>query len=103
MKQEDLTIDQQFTVDHISMRTRIGYWVWAYPLVDWMNKNKDHKFVSVIKYLAQARANEIKYQVGKSSKPDYVGKTVRMIGEPICSLIGLGIELKNKLLQKETN
>ena len=44
------------------------------PLVEWMDKNKDSKSVSVIRYLAQDRANEIKYQVGKATKPDYVGK-----------------------------
>ena len=103
MDQSDLAIDLQFTNDHIAMRTRVGYWTWAYPLVEWMDKNKDSKSVSVIRYLAQARANEIKYQVGKATKPDYVGKAVRMIGEPICSLIGLGVELKEKLLQRGTN
>ena len=52
-----------------------------FPLVEWMDKNKDSKSVSVIRYLAQVhRFNEIKYQVGKATKPDYVGKFVRMIG-----------------------
>ena len=52
MDQSDLAIDLQFTNDHIAMRTRVGYWTWAYPLVEWMDKNKDSKSVSVIRYLA---------------------------------------------------
>ena len=103
MDKEDLTIDQQFTIEKISMTTRIGYWVWAYPLVDWMQKNKEHKLINVIRYLAQARANEIKYQKGYSDKPDYVGKTVRFFGEGICTMIGYGIELKDKLFKRGTN
>lgn len=103
MAQEDLTIDQQFTLEKISMTTRVGYWVWAYPLVDWMEKNKNHKFVNIIQYLAQARANEIKYQKGYSNKPDYIGKTVRFFGEGLCTLIGYGIELKEKLFKKGIN
>ena len=30
MDQSDLAIDLQFTNDHIAMRTRVGYWTWAY-------------------------------------------------------------------------
>jgi len=103
MDKEDLTIDQQFTIEKISMTTRIGYWVWAYPLVDWMEKNKEHKFVNIIRYLAQARANEIKYQKGYSNKPDYVGKTVRFFGENLCTLIGHVINVKEKLFKKGIN
>ena len=31
MDQSDLAIDLQYTNDHIAMRTRVGYWTWAYP------------------------------------------------------------------------
>jgi hypothetical protein len=38
--------------------------------------------------LARARAEEIAYQAGRRAKGSFAGKIVRLIGEPICYLIG---------------
>ena len=40
-------------------------------------------------HIAQHRCNEIKYILGKSDKPDYLGKLYRHIFEPICYVIGI--------------
>jgi len=89
---EDLAIDTQFSVQYLSDNTKIGYWLWACPLVQYMEKNYktrvDSLFVKTIRIIAQARANEIAYQVGAKSQNDIVGKFVRIIGEGICFIIG---------------
>ena len=89
---EDLAIDTQFSVQYLSDNTKIGYWLWACPLVQYMEKNYktniDSLFVKVIRIIAQARANEIAYQVGKRSKGDVLGKMVRIVGEGGCFVLG---------------
>jgi hypothetical protein len=45
-------------------------------------------FVKTIRIIAQARANEIAYQVGAKSQNDILGKFVRIIGEGMCFIIG---------------
>jgi hypothetical protein len=47
------------------------------------------RMVSFWKYIAQSRANEIAYIYGKKDKPDYIGKAIRIIGEPVCWFLGL--------------
>ena len=45
----------------------------------------------VIKVLAQARANELAYQMGKRSKGDILGKFTRWIGESFCFVVGVAV------------
>ena len=89
---EDLAIDTQFSVQCLSDNTKIGYWLWACPLVKYMEKNYRHNtnslFVKIIRIIAQARANEIAHQVGKRSKGDVLGKMVRIVGEGACFVLG---------------
>jgi hypothetical protein len=89
---EDLAIDTQFSVQYLSDNTKIGYWIWACPLVQYMEKNyktnTDSLFVKTIRIIAQARANEIAYQVGTRSQSDMLGKFVRIVGEGMCFIIG---------------
>jgi hypothetical protein len=89
---EDLAIDTQFSVKYLSDNTKIGYWLWACPLVQYMEKNYktniDSLFVKVIRIIAQARANEIAHQVGKRSRGDVLGKMVRTVGEGACFVLG---------------
>jgi hypothetical protein len=89
---EDLAIDTQFSVQYLSDNTKIGYWLWACPLVQYMEKNYktkvDSLFVKTIRIIAQARANEIAYRAGKRSHGDMLGKAVRIVGESICFIIG---------------
>lgn len=89
---EDLAIDTQFSVQYLSDNTKIGYWLWACPLVQYMEKNYKTKvdsfFVKTVRIIAQARANEIAYQVGARSQSDMLGKFVRIVGEGMCFIIG---------------
>ena len=89
---EDLAIDTQFSVQYLSDNTKIGYWLWACPLVLYMEKNyrndTNSLFIKAIRIIAQARANEIAHQVGKRSKGDVLGKMVRIVGESVCFVLG---------------
>ncbi len=89
---EDLAIDTQFSVQYLSDNTKIGYWMWACPLVQYMEKNYkenlDSLFVKTVRIIAQARANEIAYQSGARSSGDVLGKMVRIVGEGACFLLG---------------
>lgn len=89
---EDLAIDTQFSVQYLSDNTKIGYWLWACPLVQHMEKNYktkiDSLFVKIVRIIAQARANEIAYQTGRRSRGDVLGKAVRLVGESMCFIMG---------------
>jgi len=90
--EEDLAIDTKFSVQCLSNNTKIGYWLWACPLVQYMEKNYRHNadclFVKAIRIIAQARANEIAHQVGARSQGDVLGKIVRILGESFCFVLG---------------
>ena len=89
---EDLAIDTNFSVQCLSDNTKIGYWLWPCPLVKYMEKNYRNNtnslFVKAVRIIAQARANEIAYRVGKRSKGDVLGKMVRIVGEGACFMLG---------------
>jgi hypothetical protein len=89
---EDLAIDTAFSVQYLSDNTKIGYWLWACPLVEYMEKNyrnnTDSFFIKAIRIIAQSRANEIAHQVGTRSKGDVLGRMVRIVGESACFVLG---------------
>ena len=89
---KDLAIDTEFSVQYLSDNTKIGYWLWACPLVQYMEKNYKHKtdslFIKAIRIIAQARANEIAYQTGARTNSDLLGKMVRIVGEGACFVLG---------------
>jgi len=90
---EDLAIDTQFSVKYLSDSTKIGYWLWACPMVAFMEKHCKRKtnswLVRAVRILAQSRADEIAYQVGKKTKGNIMGKTVRILGEGACFMLGI--------------
>ena len=92
---EDLSVDTEYSVRYISRNTKIGYWFWAVPLVQYMTKadEKDGKFgklvIKVIRALAQARANELSYAMGVKKSRDPLGIITRLIGESFCWTVGV--------------
>lgn len=63
-----------------------GYHFWAIPVVLFMRK---HKWVEPpILALATWRAKEVAYQMGATARGSYRGKLVRLMGEPLCWIIG---------------
>jgi hypothetical protein len=89
---EDLAIDTEFSVQYLSDNTKIGYWLWAVPLVQYMEKNYRNNinslFVKAIRIIAQARANEIAHRAGARARGDILGKMVRIVGESACFVLG---------------
>ena len=89
---EDLAIDTEFSVQYLSDNTKIGYWLWAVPLVEYMEKNyktnTNSLFIKAIRIIAQARANEIAHKAGVRSRGDILGKMVRIVGESACFVLG---------------
>jgi len=89
---EDLAIDTEFSVQYLSDNTKIGYWLWAVPLVQYMEKNyrnnSNSLFVKAIRIIAQSRANEIAHRAGARSRGDILGKMVRIVGESACFVLG---------------
>ena len=86
MSKENVILDYRFTRDYLTPQHVNGYHLWAVWVVKQMRKGR---MVSFWKYIAQSRANEIAYIYGRRDKPDYVGKVVRTIGEPVCWFFGL--------------
>jgi hypothetical protein len=86
LSKEDVILDYRFTRDYLTPQHVNGYHLWAVWVVKQMRKGR---MVSFWKYIAQSRANEIAYIYGKKDKPDYIGKAIRIIGEPVCWFLGL--------------
>lgn len=89
---KDLAIDTEFSVQYLSDNTKIGYWLWACPLVEHMERNYRNNtnslVIKAIRIIAQARANEIAYQTGARTNSDLLGKMVRIVGESACFVLG---------------
>ncbi|EJL52787.1 hypothetical protein PMI09_03691 [Rhizobium sp. CF122] len=45
--------------------------------------------------IAKARAEELTYQMGMRAEPNFAGKLVRLIGEPICFALGAMVGEQN--------
>jgi len=91
---EDLAVDTEYSVKYISRNTKIGYWFWAVPLVQYMTRaeKSGDKFgllvIKVIRALAQARANELGYAMKVKKSRDTLGIITRIIGESFCWTLG---------------
>ncbi len=85
-----LDMEREHTRLFIHPATMRGYHVWAVPLVRLLQEGKCPSWLEEAIYkITMWRVAEIAYQMGRTSKPNYLGKLARLIGEPICFLIGL--------------
>ena len=85
MTKEDVVLDYKFTKKYLTPQHVNGYHAWAVNVVRHLRKGKYIKFW---KHIAQHRCNEIKYIMGKTDKPDYLGKIYRHVGETTCFIVG---------------
>lgn len=77
--------DIRFTA-RLSPATVRGYHFWAVPYVRLMRR---HRWAEAVMLpLATWRAQEVAFQMGKRARGSYLGKLVRLVGEPICWLVG---------------
>lgn len=84
--------DMEFTHKNLSAQTARGYHYWAIPYVRLMRRSAIAERVMLP--LAKARAIELSYQMGQRQKGSVAGKLVRLIGEPLCYVIGYFVEQK---------
>ncbi|WP_419902883.1 hypothetical protein [Kiloniella sp.] len=86
MSRADWLMDLKFTKENLTDQHINGYHAWAITSVQMMRKYPKSK--NFWKLLAQSRANQIAYLLGKRETPDYLGKFLRSTLEPLCWLIG---------------
>ena len=80
-------LDVAFTKRCLSPTLVRGYHLWAVPFVKLMRK---HFWLSyLVQPIARWRAEEIAYIMGERPKSNFKGMLVRLIGEPICYVLGL--------------
>ena len=70
----------------LSHRTIRGYHFWAIPCVHLMRQWR--LLTLLIRPLARARAQEVAFVMKRSSRGSLLGKFVRLVGEPLCFIIG---------------
>ena len=91
---EDYTIDVNYSMENISLNTKLGYWLWAIDLVDRLEKRYqrnnwyDKLVIGFWKYGTQARADQIKKDMGLTNKGNLLGKFLRVVMEPACYVLG---------------
>ena len=91
----DLQNDREFSRNNLSDATKIGYWLWAIPLVEWMRRHEESTHwwpklvIDVSKKFATTRAKELSYKMGTRTQGSLTGKMVRLFGESGCYLLGL--------------
>lgn len=79
-------LDVRFTAEHLSPSVVRGYQLWAIPYVRLMRR---HQWAEAIMLpFALCRAEEVAFQMGEAETPNYAGKCVRLVGEPLCWLLG---------------
>ena len=77
--------DMEFT-RRLSPQTVRGYHLWAIPYVRFMRR---HSWAaSIMLPLAIARAQEVAFVVGVAQRGSALGKIIRLLGEPICWVLG---------------
>ena len=91
---QDLQNDTEFSRQSLSDEVKIGYWIWAIPLVDWMKKHEQSTHwwprlvINATRMFATARAKELSYKMGTRTQGSVLGKMVRLFGESGCFLVG---------------
>ena len=91
---QDLQNDTEFSRQNLGNNVKIGYWVWAIPLVDWMKKHEQSNHwwpklvINATRMFATTRAIELSYKMGTRTKGSMIGKMVRLVGEGGCYIVG---------------
>jgi len=79
-------LDIAYTLRHLSPATVRGYHAWAVPYVRLMKRSPLATYM--VEPLARWRAEEIAFRMKARSRPHYGGRAVRVLGEPLCWLLG---------------
>ena len=91
---QDLQNDTEFSRQNLGNNVKIGYWIWAIPLVDWMKKHEQSNHwwpklvINATRMFATTRAIELSHKMGTRTKGSMIGKMVRLVGEGGCYIVG---------------
>jgi len=89
------TADSEYARLYISEKTKNGYHKWAVPMVQWLQE-KDHPIAEkLIFFWVNSWAHQMAYDMNVIQKRSYVGTAMKIIGEPICNLIGNFVDKTN--------
>ena len=103
MAPELYLLDLRFAEERLSAAHLRGYHLWAVPLVRWMRRSQ--RVSALVAGPALWRAEEIAHLLGERQRGSLCGRIVRLIGEPLCRLIGCWVPETDysKLYEQETN
>ncbi|MCG8510390.1 MAG: hypothetical protein MI741_14275, partial [Rhodospirillales bacterium] len=96
-------LDLRFAEQRLSPAHLRGYHLWAVPLVRLMRRSR--LATAIIAPLARWRAEEVAHILGKRRRGSLRGKAVRLLGEPLCWLLGQVVRETDycKLYEQEIN
>lgn len=80
--------DSLYAKLYVSDNTKNGYHYWAVPMVKWLLEKERPIAEKFIFFWVNAWAHQMAYDMGTISKPSYLGTAMKIIGEPLCNLIG---------------
>jgi len=95
---QDLQNDTEFSRNNLGDTVKIGYWIWAIPLVEWMRRHEKSTHlwprlvINATRLFATTRAKELSYKMGARTHGSVIGKMVRLFGEGGCYLVGLALK-----------
>lgn len=95
MNQDDYYAGFAYGLKHAHPATFRGYHFWAVPYAQYLYDNPGGLMEKIMRPIVLRRAQEISYKMGLRDKPDYVGKMIRAIMEPVCFMIGLCVDQKD--------
>jgi len=87
LPKEVLELDNQYAYTSVDMRTKIGYWAWAIPVVNAMRKSKI--VTQLIRPFGVAWAYEMAHKVEPHNyNGNILGKVMMVAGTILCRFIG---------------
>ena len=92
MNADDYYAGFAYGMQHAHPATFRGYHFWAVPYARYLYNNPGSIAEKIMRPIVLRRAQEISYKMGLRDKPDYTGKAIRMVMEPICFMIGLFVK-----------
>lgn len=96
--------DLAYGKERVAENTLNGYHSWAVPMVRYLRAHPDSIAEKVAYFFVQNWTQEMAYVMGASDRHSVIGKIMRVIGEPICGIIGKfsGAQNWQSLYRKES-
>jgi hypothetical protein len=80
--------DVAYADAHVSEDMKNGYHKWAVPLVQWLQEKERPVIEKLLFIGVNGWAHQMAYEMGISDKRSVIGTVIKVVGEPLCTLIG---------------